>query len=159
MRLASLLLAVSVLAVASASAQPAAPAVAEYKILKKAPVGGTGGFDYVFADSVGRKLYIPRGNRVEAYDIDTLKSAGTIDNAAGVHGAAVDPVAKHAFCSSNPVVMWDTETLKIIKTIPVQGNPDGINFEPVSGRVYILSHQSPPRSTSISSATPPPMSP
>jgi WD40 repeat protein len=114
-----------------------------YKVLNKAAVGGTGGFDYVFADSDGRKLYVPRGNRVEVYDLDTLKSAGTITPANGVHGAAVDTQSKHGFCSSNPVVMWDTETLKTIKTIDVQGRPDGILFDPFTQRVMILSHSAP----------------
>ena len=31
-----------------------------YKVLRTAKVGGDGGFDYVYADSVGRKLYIAR---------------------------------------------------------------------------------------------------
>jgi hypothetical protein len=35
---------------------PASP----YKILKIAKVGGLGSFDYLNADSAGRKLYIPR---------------------------------------------------------------------------------------------------
>jgi len=137
--------ALSILTLASlfTAAAWAADATGPYKVLKKEPVGGTGGFDYVFADTDGRKLYIPRGNRVEAFDLDTLKSAGTIEQANGVHGAAVDPKSKHGFCSSNPVVMWDTETLKPIKTIPVQGNPDGILFDPFTQHVHILSHSAP----------------
>jgi DNA-binding beta-propeller fold protein YncE len=126
------------------SAQPAAaPSAQPYKVVKKAPVGGTGSFDYVFADADGRKLYVPRSNRVEVYDLDTLKSVGTIAPANGVHGAAVDPKAKHGFCSSNPVVMWDTDTLATIKTIPVQGRPDGILFDPFTQHVMILSHSAP----------------
>ena len=35
-------------------------AAAPYQILKKATVGGDGGFDYIFADVEGRRLYIPR---------------------------------------------------------------------------------------------------
>jgi hypothetical protein len=31
-----------------------------YKIQKTARVGGAGGFDYVYADVDGRRLYIPR---------------------------------------------------------------------------------------------------
>ena len=38
-------------------AQPEGP----YKVLKTAKVGGEGGWDYIFADSAGRRLYIPRG--------------------------------------------------------------------------------------------------
>jgi hypothetical protein len=32
-----------------------------YKVLKTAKVGGEGGTDYIFADAVGRRLYITRG--------------------------------------------------------------------------------------------------
>ena len=32
-----------------------------YKVLKSARVGGEGGWDYIYADTAGRRLYIPRG--------------------------------------------------------------------------------------------------
>lgn len=136
---------------ASASAQnttatptPAATATGPYKVINSDKVGGAGNWDYIYADSAGRRLYIPRGDRVDVYDLDAdLKPLGTISNTTGVHGAAVDPASGHGFCSSNPVVMWDTKTLATIKTIPVQGGPDGIFFEPATERVYILSHRAP----------------
>jgi DNA-binding beta-propeller fold protein YncE len=146
MRIASLVLASAVAAsllALAASAQPAAAPTGPYKIVKTASVGGQGGMDYVYADADGRKLYIPRGNRVDVYDLDTLKLAGTITPTNGVHGAAVDPLTKHGFCSSNPVVMWDTETLKTIKTIQVTGRPDGILFDPFTQHINILSHSQP----------------
>ncbi len=134
--------AASVLVVGTA-APKVAVAADPYRVLKIEPVGGTGGFDYVFADSDGRKLYVPRGNRVDAYDLDTLKSAGAITPANGVHGAAVDTASKHGFCSSNPVVMWDTDKLTVIKTIPVEGRPEGILFDSATQHVFILSHSAP----------------
>jgi DNA-binding beta-propeller fold protein YncE len=118
-----------------------------YRILKTAPVGGVGGFDYVYADSAGRRLYIARNNpapRMTIFNLDTLQPAGEFPitgNAA--HGAAVDPKSHHGFGSSKPVVMWDTTTLMPIKTIDVEGNPDGIAFEPMTGRVYVFSHVAP----------------
>ena len=57
-------------------AQPRATLRGQYKVINTAKVGGAGGFDYVFADTDGRKLYVPRGNRVTVFDLDTLKSAG-----------------------------------------------------------------------------------
>ena len=39
--------------------------------------------------------------------------------------------------------MWDTKTLKTIKTIEVQGGPDAILFDPFNERVYIFSHTAP----------------
>src|SRR5215471_20142028 len=102
-----------------------------YKILKTTQTMGTGGIDYVFADSDGRKLYVPRGGEVLVFDLDTLKPAGSIKDARA-RGVAVDPKSHHGFCSSSPVVMWDTKTLETVKTIEVQGRPDGIIFEPLT---------------------------
>ncbi|HUP04870.1 MAG TPA: YncE family protein [Bryobacteraceae bacterium] len=116
-----------------------------YKVLKAAKVGGEGGFDYVYADSAGRKLYVPRsGNpgRVSAYDLDALTLISEIPDVSG-HGAAVDPKSHHGFVSSNPVAMFDSESLKLIKTIQVQGGPDGILFDPFNQRVWVFSHRAP----------------
>lgn len=113
-----------------------------YKIVNSTKTMGTGGIDYVYADNDDRQLYIPRGNQVLVFDLDTLKSTGSITNARA-HGVAVDPKSGHGFCSSSPVVMWDTKTLQTIKTIDVQGRPDGILYEPLTERIYVLSHQSP----------------
>ena len=116
-----------------------------YKIVNSAKVGGAGGFDYVFADSDGRRLYVPRSggttSRVSVYDLDTLKSVGEIPNVNGVHGVAVDPKSHHGFSSSKPVVMFDSQTLETLKTIDVQGNPDGILFDPFKQQVFVLSHR------------------
>jgi DNA-binding beta-propeller fold protein YncE len=116
-----------------------------YKVLKAAKVGGDGGFDYVYADADGRRLYIPRtGNpaRVTVYNLDTQESVGEIANT-NARGAAVDPKSGHGFASSKPVAMWDAKTLALIKTIDVQGAPDGILFDPFNQRVWIFSHGAP----------------
>lgn len=116
-----------------------------YKVIKTAKVGGAGGFDYVYADVAGRRLYIPRTGttpRVTVFNLDTLEPVGEIPNA-NARGVAIDPESNHGFCSSKPVVMWDTKTLATIKTIDIQGNPDGILFDPFNARVYVFSHSAP----------------
>jgi DNA-binding beta-propeller fold protein YncE len=116
-----------------------------YKVLKTAKVGGDGGFDYVYADSEARKLYVPRSGtspRVSVYNLDTLAPIAEITGTGG-HGVAVDPKSHHGFASSKPVMMFDTETLKQIKTIDVQGGPDGIFFDPYMSRVWVFSHSKP----------------
>ena len=87
-----------------------------YKVLRTAKVGGAGGFDYVYADVDGRRLYIPRGaiaatdtspakpGRVTVFNLDTLEPAGEIPNTRG-NGAAVDPKAGHGFATSKPIAM------------------------------------------------------
>jgi DNA-binding beta-propeller fold protein YncE len=125
----------------SSLAQTAGP----YKVLQTEKVGGEGGFDYVYADAEGRKLYIPRSGpagKITVFNLDTLKPVGDIGNASA-HGVAVDWKSQHGFGSSKPVVMFDAKTLATIKTIDVEGGPDGILGDASSGRVYVLSHRAP----------------
>jgi DNA-binding beta-propeller fold protein YncE len=121
------------------------PAAGPYKLVRTAKVGGAGGFDYVYADSVGRRLYVPRTGptpRISVFNLDTLEAAGEIPGVSA-HGAAVDPKTGHGFSSSKPIAMWDSKTLAPIKTIDVQGNPDGIMFDPYNERVWVFSHALP----------------
>jgi DNA-binding beta-propeller fold protein YncE len=113
-----------------------------YKVLDTAQVMGSGGIDYVFADNDGRKVYVPRGGQTYVFGLDDHKSIGVITNISG-HGVAIDSKSHHGFSSSNPIGMFDTETMQKIKTIDAQGRPDGILFEPVTGRVFVFSHVSP----------------
>jgi DNA-binding beta-propeller fold protein YncE len=126
-----------------------------YSVIKKAKVGGGGNFDYVYADSDGRKLYVARRgaaganaapdapkSRISVYNLDTLELVNEIVGYSAA-GAAVDPKSGHGFASSSPVVMWDTKTLAVIKTIDIQGGPDGILFDPFNARVWIFSHRTP----------------
>ena len=126
------------LAFAQSSAGP-------YKVVKTAKVGGAGGFDYVFADAAERKLYVPRsgiGARVSVFNLDTLAPVGEIANTSA-RGVAVDPMSGHGFASSKPVAMWDSLTLAPLKTVDVQGNPDGILFDPFNERIWVFSHVAP----------------
>ena len=126
------------------------PASGPYKLLKTAKVGGEGGYDYIFADVKDRRLYIPRGGpsgRLTVFNLDTLESVGTIDNVSA-GGATVDPKSHHGFSTTKPITMWDSATLKTIKTIEVDGRPDGILCDSYNQRVWVLSHR-PPHATVI----------
>src|SRR3984957_8894907 len=121
-----------------------------YKVLKKVKVGGEGGFDYISADVEGRRLYIPRNGpmgQLTVFNLDTLEPTGTIPNIKS-GGAAVDPQSHHGFSTTKPITMWDSNTLQVIKTINVDGRPDGIMFDPFNERVWVLSHM-PPYATLI----------
>jgi DNA-binding beta-propeller fold protein YncE len=124
---------------------PAVFAQGPYKVMKTAKVGGTGGFDYVYADDAGRRLYIPRtGNpaRITVFNLDTLEPMPDIAST-NARGAAVSSKTNHGFATSKPVTMWDSKTLMPIKTIDVQGGPDGILHDPFNDRVWVFSHSLP----------------
>ena len=144
------------LSVSVESAQ--SPSSGPYQVLKTAKVGGEGGFDYIYADVAGRRLYIPRGGtravpatdtapavaavpgRITVFNLDTLEPVGEIPDTGG-NGVAVDPKSGHGFSSSKPVSMFDTKTLTVIKKIDVgAAQPDGILFDAFNDRVYVFSH-------------------
>src|SRR5437660_3045401 len=121
------------------------PPEGPYRVLKTAKVGGDGGFDYVYADTDGRRLYIARTGpsaRVTVFNLDTLEPAGEIPNT-NARGAAADAKSHHGFASSKPVAMWDTKTMAVLKTIPVDGRPDGILADSFNHRIYVFSHVAP----------------
>ena len=108
-------------------AQSAGP----YKVLKTAKVGGEGGTDYIFADTVGRRLYITRGatqareatattpavpafeKRLTIFDLDTLEPVGVIPGVGG-NGATVCPKTGHGFTSDHPQPsMFDVKTHEV----------------------------------------------
>ena len=146
-RFAALVSGAIVVMLAAGAAQE--PPTGPYKVLNTARVGGEGGWDYIYADAAGRRLYIPRGAaqttppspaRLTIFNLDTLAPLGEIDGAGG-HGAAVDPKSGHGFVSGKPVSMFDTMTSKLIKTIDVgAAAPDGILFDAFNERVYVFSH-------------------
>ena len=116
-----------------------------YKVLKTAKVGGAGGFDYVYADETGRKLYVARSGpsaRITVFDLDSLEATGEIPGVSA-HGAVVSAKSNHGFASSKPVVMFDSKTLAVIKNIEVEGGPDGMLYDAFNDRVYVFSHRAP----------------
>lgn len=117
----------------------------QYKILTTDKIGGDGGWDYLVADSTDRRLYVarsgPTGN-LHVYNLDTLAPIGEVPTGTA-HGVVIDNATHHGFATSNPVTMFDTQTLKVIKTIPTGGRPDGYLDDPATHHVYILSHASP----------------
>ncbi|MGH3169679.1 MAG: hypothetical protein ACRDN0_27845 [Trebonia sp.] len=59
------------------------------------------GFDYVYANSAGRRLYVARRStppHIAVYNLDTLDPVGNIANV-GAHGAVFDPQTMEAFSS------------------------------------------------------------
>ena len=134
MRRSSLLSAFTVVLVARALAAQQTPPTTNlplsegpYKVVKIAKVGNEGGTDYIFADVVGRRLYIPRGAvradtvrntpaiapRITVFDLETLAPLGEVNaapNSQG-NGAVVDPKTGHGFASSRPAItMFDAKT-------------------------------------------------
>lgn len=125
----------------------AASAVAQtpYQILDHWSIGGTGGWDYLLADSDAHLLYVTHGPRVEVLDSSTGKAVAAITGMKGTHGVALDDKGKYGYISdggSNDVLVFDRHTFKTVTTIPAGTNPDGIVFDPATQTVWAFNGRS-----------------
>ena len=135
-------LALAVTAIALAAT--AAFAADDYRIVARFPIGGTGGYDYLRVDPVGRRLYVAHEKRFEVLDADTGKKLGEIGPATRAHGVALAPETGHGFATSgidDLITMFDLKTLATLKTFKSTGsNPDAIEYDPQSKKIYIGNH-------------------
>src|SRR5437762_6445820 len=115
-----------------------APAGSGYHVIKTIPVGGEGGWDYVYVDSDARRVYVSRGTHVVVVDADTYAVVGDIPDTQGVHGIAVASDLGRGFTSNgraDSVTIFDLKTLKPIGTVKTDARPDAILYQPRSKRV------------------------
>lgn len=120
---------------------------AEYRILEHYKIGGdASGFDYVRADPVGRRLYVAHEKRFEVLDLDSGSKVGEIAPTARAHGTAIVSELNRGFATSgidDQITVFDLKNLSVTKRIKSTGsNPDAIEYDPESKRVYVANHGS-----------------
>jgi DNA-binding beta-propeller fold protein YncE len=103
-------------------------------------LGGTGGWDYLTADTGTHRLYVPRFDRVMVIDTRDGHVVGTVSGTEGVHGVVLDRKSGKAYTSNghgNSVTKFDVASLRVEATysIPGQG-PDAIVFDESSNEVW-----------------------
>jgi DNA-binding beta-propeller fold protein YncE len=118
----------------------AANANADYHIVKSIQVGGEGGWDYLEADPIGRRLYVCHENHVVVIDMDTLKVVGDVPNSPGMGGVALSRELNRGFTANgdeDAVGVFELSTLEPIAKWKATGRrPNQIAYEPVTQRVF-----------------------
>lgn len=118
-----------------------APAFADggYHIIKKIPIPGQGGWDYLIVDEAARRLYVSHGTQVEVLDVDSGTVVGKIPNTLGVHGIALAPELGRGFVSdgqTSTVTIFDLKSLQTIGQAPTGKKPDGIIYDSATSQVF-----------------------
>jgi len=107
-----------------------------YKVLKRFPVAGATGWDYLYCDSKGKRLFVSRGTHAVVINTADGSVSGDIPDTAGIHGFAFAPALGLGFTSNgaaDSVGVFDSNTLKPTGSIPVNGhNPDAILYDEFS---------------------------
>jgi YVTN family beta-propeller protein len=134
----------------------AAAAGVDYKVVKTWKLGGDSGWDYLFADSDGHRLFIARATRVMVVDTESGKQVGEIPDTAGVHGIALDHEIGRGFTSNgreDTVSVFDLKSLAVEKKIKVGSGPDAILYDPFSKLVFTFNGKGSDRSATAIDAS------
>ena len=132
-----------------------ASAVGSYHVIKRIPIPGDTGWDYITADSAGRRLYVPHGTEVVVLDLDSGAVVGNVAGLRDAHGVALAPEFGRGFISaSDPgsVTIFNLKTLAVIDKVRVGDDPNGIIYDAKSKRVFSADRGS-KRLTAIDAAT------
>jgi YVTN family beta-propeller protein len=111
-----------------------------FKITKRYPVPGDSGFDYIVFDGSSNRLYVSHGVEMDVLDADSGQVLGKVEPTPGVHGAAIVPELHRGFVTNGgdaTVSVFDTDTFKTIKKIPVAKDPDFVFYDPKTKRVLV----------------------
>src|SRR5579859_971270 len=126
-------------ALAGLALSAAADNAPHYQLIHKFVLGGDGGWDYLTFDTVGRRLFISRANRVQVMDTSG-KLLGEVPGTNGVHGIALAPEVGKGFTTDgqdNTVTVFDLKTLQVKERVKIPGkHPDAIAYDPVTRRVF-----------------------
>ena len=115
-------------------------ATAGRHVIKKISIPGDYGWDYLTADTEGRRLYVSHDKEVVVIDLDSEAIIGKVPGS-DVHGIAVDHELGRGFISaSDPgsVTIFDLNTLAVIDKVTVGGDPNAIFYDPYTKRVYSI---------------------
>lgn len=107
-------------------------------LIKKIPIPGDYGWDYLTADSEARRLYVSHDREVVVLDLDTNSVIGKIPGKS-VHGIAIAKDFGRGFIScSDPgsIVIFDLKTLAVIDRVPVGADPNAILFDQKTRRIF-----------------------
>jgi hypothetical protein len=116
-----------------------------YKVAGEIPIGGSGGWDYLTADSENHRLYVSHGTEVVVVDLDSEKPVGRVTGMSRIHGIALANSLGTGFISDgggNEVVVFNLKDLSIQKKVKAGMNPDGIVYDAVSKRVFAFNGRS-----------------
>jgi mono/diheme cytochrome c family protein len=110
-----------------------------YHVIKRIPIPGDTGWDYITADSEARRLYVPHGIEVVVLDLDFGSIIGKITGLKGVHGVAIAREFGRGFISATDpgsVTIFDLKTLAVIDKLRVGDDPNGIIYDSATQRVF-----------------------
>ena len=108
--------------------------------IKKLPIPGDYGWDYLTADTEGRRLYVSHDKEVVVLDLDSGAIVGKVPGS-DVHGIAVVRDLGRGFISATDpgsVTIFDLKTLAVMGKVTVGDDPNAIFYDRKTERVFTI---------------------
>jgi DNA-binding beta-propeller fold protein YncE len=119
---------------------PSHAADVNYHVVATYRVSGTGRMGSIRLDNENRRLYVPRGNRVDVLDADTGAPVGSLE-ASGANDVIIVPELKRGFYSNGgggSVSVFDPASLKVLKTTELSlHGPAALAFDADTKHVFV----------------------
>ena len=130
---------VSILLVAvCAHASAASPHL--YTVAKSIPLGAPDRWDYLTFDPGSARLYAAHAVQIDVIDTRNGSVIGKVP-VDGANGIALVPARGKGYAGSRAkkaVLVFDLESLAVMKTLPADEDTDGAIYDPASHRVFVV---------------------
>lgn len=141
-----LLAAVAALGLACAALMPRAraaqSAAVQYRVTKAVPLGPPDRWDYVVYDPPSHRVYVSHGDRITVVDGRTGKIIGQVlGMPGGTHGIAISHATGLGYTDdgrAGEAVAFSLRTLKVVKRLKAQSDPDALTIDPTTGHVFVV---------------------
>ena len=118
----------------------------EYTLTKAIPLGAPDRWDYLTYDAHAHRVYVAHGDRLTVVDANSGSIIGQVTGMpGGTHGIGIASALNRGFTDdghAGTVAVFDSNSLKVIKTLPAAPDADGIAPDQFSGHFFVINGDS-----------------
>src|SRR6201996_9599561 len=120
-------------------ATDAAASTASYRLVNSVSLGAPDRWDYVVYDAPSHRVYVAHSDRISVVDAQAGKLIGEVTGVSGTHGVGISNGKGYTDDGeAGQAIVFDPQTLKVIKRIPARKDADGIAVDSRSGHVFVV---------------------
>jgi DNA-binding beta-propeller fold protein YncE len=118
----------------------------KYRLTHSVPLGAPNAWDYVLYEPLFHRVFVAHRSHLTVVDERTGHVVGEVGPiGGGAHGIAFDTKAGLGITDdgrSGQAVIFNLESLSIVKRLKIHSGADAVAFDPVSGHAFIIEGES-----------------
>lgn len=114
----------------------------QYRLKRSVPLGKPNTWDYVVYDTAASRVFVAHGKELTVVDGRSGRIVGNVGPIpGGSHGIAFDRAAGIGITDDGrkgEAILFNLETLKVVKRLNTQRGADAVAFDPVSEHAFVV---------------------